>query len=63
MKPERTGIRNRTLIWLLGALMPLAILALLWVIGISQFYLLFGAVLWAFVLMHVVAMIGMRKKG
>ena len=58
---RKAGLSKHTLIMLLCCLVPLAILAVLWVVGLPNSYLVWGVLLLC-PLMHVVMMIGSRKK-
>ena len=57
---ERKGMSRHTLIMALCCLIPLAILAVLWAIGVSGSYLIFGVILLC-PLLHFVMMGRMHK--
>ncbi len=59
---EQKGGSKHTLIMVLCCLIPLVILAVLWVIGVSASYLILGVVLLC-PLLHLVMMRGMHKGG
>ncbi len=57
---EQKGMSKHTLIMVLCCLIPLAILGILWVAGVSGSYLILGVLLLC-PLLHIVMMRGMRK--
>ncbi len=57
---EQKGMSKHTLIMLLCCLIPLAILGVLWAVGISGSYLILGVVLLCPIL-HIFMMRGMHK--
>ncbi len=57
---ERKGMSRHTLIMALCCLIPLVILAVLWAIGVSGSYLIFGLILLC-PLLHIFMMRGMYK--
>ena len=59
---EQQGMSKHTLIMVLCCLIPLAILGILWVAGVSGSYLIFGVLLLC-PLLHIVMMRGMHKGG
>ncbi len=59
---EHKGMSKHTLIMILCCLIPLAILGILWAIGISGSYLLLGVILLC-PLLHIFMMRGMHKGG
>ncbi len=59
---EQKGISKHTLIMVLCCLIPLAILGVLWAIGVSGSYLIFGVILLC-PLLHLLMMRGMSKGG
>ena len=63
MEPQRSeqkGMRKHTLIMVLCCLIPLAILGILWVAGVSGSYLILGVLL-LYPILHIVMMRGMHK--
>ena len=56
------GMSKHALIMALCCLMPLALLAVLWAMGVSESYLVFGVILLCPIL-HIVMMRGMHKSG
>lgn len=56
---KRSGLRHG-LIMLLCCLIPIAVLAIMWVAGISKNYLFFGVALLC-PLLHVIMMAGMNR--
>ncbi len=61
-RPEQKGMSKHTLIMILCCLIPLALIAVLWAVGISGSYLILGVLLLC-PLLHIVMMRGMRKGG
>ncbi len=61
METPRAGISKHALIMLLCCLIPLALLGILWAIGLPNQYLLWGVFLLC-PLLHIVMMLGSRKK-
>jgi hypothetical protein len=61
-RSEQKGMSKHTLIMVLCCLIPIAILGVLWAVGISGSYLLLGVVLLC-PLMHIFMMRGMHKGG
>lgn len=59
---EQKGMSKHTLIMLLCCLIPLAILGVLWAIGVSASYLIFGVLLLC-PLLHMLMMRGGHKEG
>ncbi len=59
---EQKGISKHALIMVLCCLIPLGILAVLWTIGVSGSYLIFGVMLLC-PLLHLLMMRGMGKGG
>ncbi len=59
---ERKGTSKHTLIMVLCCLIPLVILGVLWAIGVSGSYLLFGVILLC-PLLHIFMMRGMHGGG
>ncbi len=59
---EQRGLSKHTLIMVLCCLIPLAILGILWVAGVSGSYLILGVLLLCPIL-HIVMMRGMHKGG
>ena len=59
---EQKGMSKHTLIMILGCLIPLALIAVLWAVGIAGSYLILGVLLLC-PLMHIFMMRGMRKGG
>jgi hypothetical protein len=57
---EQKGMSKHALIMVLCCLIPLAILAVLWAIGVSGSYLIFGVILLC-PLLHIFMMRGMSK--
>ncbi len=57
---EKKGVSKHALIMVLCCLIPLAILGVLWAIGISGSYLIFGVILLC-PLLHILMMRGMHK--
>ncbi len=57
---EQQGMSKHTLIMVLCCLIPLAILGILWVAGVSGSYLILGVLLLC-PLLHIVMMRGMHK--
>ncbi len=57
---EQKGMSKHTLIMVLCCLIPLAILGVLWAIGISGSYLIFGVILLC-PLLHILMMRGSHK--
>ena len=60
--PEQKGMSKHTLIMVLCCLIPLAILGVLWVTGVSGSYLIFGVILLC-PLLHIFMMRDMSKGG
>ena len=58
---EKKGMSKHTLIMLLCCLIPLALLGVLWAIGVSESYLIFGVLLLC-PLLHILMMRGMHKE-
>lgn len=58
---ERKGMSKHALIMLLCCLIPIIALAVLWAIGVSWSYLIWGVILLC-PLMHILMMWGMDKK-
>ncbi len=58
---EQKGISKHTLIMILCCLIPLVILAVLWAIGVSWSYLIFGVILLC-PLLHIFMMRGRHKE-
>ncbi len=61
-RSEQKGMSKHTLIMALCCLIPLAILGILWVAGVSGSYLILGVLLLC-PLLHIVMMRGMHKSG
>ena len=59
---EQKGVSKHTLIMVLCCLIPLVILGVLWAIGVSGSYLIFGVILLC-PLLHIFMMRGMSKGG
>ena len=59
---EQKGMSKHTLIMVLCCLIPLAILGVLWAIGISGSHLILGVILLC-PLLHIFMMRGMHKSG
>lgn len=59
-RSEQKGMSKHTLIMVLCCLIPIMILAVLWVIGVSWSYLIFGVLLLC-PLLHLLMMRGMRR--
>ena len=59
---KRKGISKHALIMALCCLIPIMLLAVLWAIGVSWSYLIFGVVLLCPIL-HILMMRGMRRGG
>ena len=57
---EQKGMSKHTLIMLLCCLIPLVVLGILWAIGVSESYLIFGVILLC-PLLHILMMRGMHK--
>ncbi len=58
---EQKGMSKHTLIMVLCCLIPLVILGVLWAIGVSGSYLIFGVILLC-PLLHIFMMRGMHKR-
>ncbi len=58
--PEQKGMSKHTLIMVLCCLIPLALLGVLWAIGISGSYLILGVILLC-PLLHILMMRGRHK--
>ncbi len=61
-RPEQKGMSKHTLIMVLCCLIPLVILGILWVAGVSGSYLILGVLLLC-PISHIVIMRGMHKGG
>ncbi len=59
---EQKGISKHTLIMVLCCLIPLVALGILWAIGVSESYLIFGVILLC-PLLHIFMMRGRHKEG
>ena len=59
-RPEQKGMSKHTLIMVLCCLIPLALLGVLWAIGISGSYLILGVILLC-PLLHILMMRGRHK--
>ena len=59
-RSNQAGLNKHTIIMLLCCLIPLAILAVLWAVGVSGSYLIWGVILLC-PLLHLVMMLGTRK--
>ncbi len=59
---KQKGMSKHTLIMVLCCLIPLAILGVLWAIGVSESYLIFGVILLC-PLLHIFMMRGTHKEG
>ena len=60
-RPEQKGISKHALIMVLCCLIPIMILAVLWAIGVSGSYLIFGVILLCPAL-HILMMRGMHRE-
>ena len=61
-KPERKHLSKHSVIMLLCCLVPLAIIAVLWAVGVSEGYLFLGVLLLC-PLLHIVMMRGTHGGG
>ena len=59
---EQKGISKHTLIMVLCCLIPLVVLGVLWAVGVSESYLIFGVILLC-PLLHIFMMRDRHKEG